>query len=236
MAAALHSHAPIREVFVLEEDVAWTRAAQAANLRVTRVSAAVLAAMAETEQSQGVLAVCDVLKSVALEAIMGASGPVLVLEGLSDPGNVGTAIRTSDAVGAAGVILTPESADVHNGKVVRATAGSLFHLPIAMGASVEDIATAAHAASRSLVVATGDGAMGLFDAVDEGLVDESTVWLVGSEAHGVSALARTCADLTVTIPMTGSAESLNAAVAAAIVLYVTRHGERHGERTSPLSK
>ena len=230
--AALQSGALVTEVFVLESDVSWSHAAESCGARVTRVAPEVMDAMAQTEQPQGVLAVCPLLASPSLESIMNRPGPILVLESLADPGNVGTAIRTADAVGAAGVIVTSESADIHNGKVVRATAGSLFHLPIATGATLEEIATAAHAASRSMAVATGDGAVDLYAAVDSGAVGDSTVWLVGSEAHGVSVLARSCADLTVTIPMAGAAESLNAAVAAAIVLYVTRHGER----TSPHSK
>ncbi len=224
--AALQSRAPIREVFVVDTDVEWTQAAQAANLRVTPVSSDVLAAMAETEHPQGVLAVCDLLTSASVESIMSAPGPVVVLEALSDPGNVGTVIRTADAVGAAGVILTPESADIHNGKVVRATAGSLFHVPCATGIDLDEVVAAARHAGRAMAVATGDGSLDLFDAVSGGLVNDSTVWLIGSEAHGVSARARSLADHLVAIPMRGSAESLNAAVAAALVLYVTRHGDR----------
>lgn len=221
----MRSRAPIREVFVDESDVDWTRAAQAAGVRVTAVTSDVLAAMAETEQPQGVLAVCDVLPSIPLETIMGRPGPVLVLESLSDPGNVGTAIRTADAVGAAGVVLTPESADIHNGKVVRATAGSLFHLPCATGVDVDEVVLAARASGRSVAVATGDGTADLFAAASDGRVNSATVWLVGSEAHGVSPRARAGADHLVFIPMHGGAESLNAAVAAALVLYVTRHGD-----------
>lgn len=223
--AALQSRAPIREVFVVDTDVDWTQAAQAANLRVTPVSSDVLAAMAETEHPQGVLAVCDLLPSASVESIMSAPGPVVVLEALSDPGNVGTVIRTADAVGAAGVILTPESADIHNGKVVRATAGSVFHVPCATGIDLDEVVAAARTTGRTLAVATGDGSTDLFAAVAEGLVSESTVWLVGAEAHGVSARARSLADHLVSIPMRGGAESLNAAVAAAVVLYVTRHGD-----------
>jgi len=223
--AALQSRAPIREVFVVDTDVEWTQAAQAANLRVTPVSSDVLAAMAETEHPQGVLAICDLLTSASVESIMSAPGPVVVLEALSDPGNVGTVIRTADAVGAAGVILTPESADIHNGKVVRATAGSVFHVPCATGIDLDEVVAAARTAGRTLAVATGDGSTDLFAAVSQGRVSESTVWLVGAEAHGVSARARSLADHLVSIPMRGGAESLNAAVAAAVVLYVTRHGD-----------
>ena len=230
--AALQSRAPLREVFVDESDVEWTRAAQAAGVRVTTVTSDVLAAMAETEQPQGVLAVGDLITSTSLDTIMGSPGPVLVLESLSDPGNVGTAIRTADAVGAAGVVLTPESADIHNGKVVRATAGSLFHLPCATGADLDEVVAAAHDAGRTVAVATGDGTDDLFAAASDGRVNSATVWLVGSEAHGVSARARALADHLVSIPMRGGAESLNAAVAAAVVLYVTRHGDPASPRTA----
>lgn len=222
--AALSSRAVLREMFVDESDVEWTRAAQDVGLRVTPVTSEVLAAMAETEQPQGVLVVSDLLPTSPLDAIMKGQGPVLVLESLSDPGNVGTAIRTADAVGAAGVVLTPESADIHNGKVVRATAGSLFHMACATGVDVAEIVTAAHGAGRSVAVATGDGAVDLFDAASDGRVNAATVWIIGSEAHGVSPRARSLADHLVAIPMRGAAESLNAAVAAALVLDVTRHG------------
>ncbi len=200
-------------------------------LDVCRVTPEVLAAMGETSQPQGVLAVCDQLTEGDLEAVMAAPGPVVVLDAVTDPGNVGTVIRTADAVGAAGVVLTPGSADVHNGKVVRSTAGSLFHLPVLRGLEVEAVAAAAVRHGRPVVVATGDASLDLFGAVDDGLVGPRTCWIVGSEAHGVGAAARAIADLAVRIPMTGRAESLNAAVAAAVVLYVTAHAA-HGSGDS----
>lgn len=232
MAAALTAGAPVREVFV-DEDVdlaAIVRLAEDAGLPVTGTSAAVIAAMAETAQPQGVLAVCDLLVpddlATAVDIVMAAAGPVLVLDQVSDPGNLGSAIRTADAVGAAGVVLTPGSVDVHNGKVVRSTAGSLFHLPVLADVPVPLIAQAARQHGRSLVVATGDAADDLFSAADAGRVGQRSCWVVGSEAHGVSAQARAEADLAVRIPMKGGAESLNAAVAAAVVLFVTEHVSR----------
>jgi TrmH family RNA methyltransferase len=137
-------------------------------------------------------------------------------------------IRTADAVGAAGVILTAESADVHNGKVVRSTAGSLFHLPIVSGRSIDEIVLAAHAQGRTVAVATGDASTDLFEAAEDGRVDSRTCWVMGSEAHGVSAQARALADEAIAIPMSGRAESLNAAVASAVVLYVTAFTSRLG--------
>jgi TrmH family RNA methyltransferase len=196
--------------------------------RVSWTTSDVMAAMSETRTPQGVLAVCDCLPDVPLAAVMTGNGPVLVLESVSDPGNVGTMIRTADAVGAAGVILTAESADVHNGKVVRSTAGSLFHLPIVSGRSIDEIVLAAHAQGRTVAVATGDASTDLFEAAEDGRVDSRTCWVMGSEAHGVSAQARALADEAIAIPMSGRAESLNAAVASAVVLYVTAFTSRLG--------
>ena len=195
-----------------------------AGIRVTEAAPAALSAMAETEQSQGLLAVCDLLPAPDLAAVMAGAGPIVVLEALTDPGNVGTVIRTADAAGASGVVLTPGSADVHNGKVVRSTAGSLFHLPVCAGVELDEVLGAARGAGRTVAVATGDAATDLFAAVSAGSVGARTCWVVGSEAHGVSEAARAAADVRIRIPMTGRAESLNAAVAAAVVLYVTSYG------------
>lgn len=208
--------------------------AEAAGARTTLATPAVIAAMSDTAHPQGILAVCDLLVDADLAAAMSAPGPVVVLESIADPGNVGTVIRTADSVSAAAVILTPGSADVHSGKVVRSTAGSLFHLPVISGIAIEDVVSAARTASRPIAVASGDGDVSLFAAADDGRVDQRTCWIIGSEAHGVSEQARSAADHVVVIPMTGLAESLNAGVAAAVLLYVTRHAEsrvhQHGER------
>lgn len=227
--SALHAGVLLRDLFV-EEDAGAdfsdvVAMAAAAGTNVTWVTPAVMAAMAETAHPQGLLAVCDLLPAGDLASVMAAPGPVIVLDAVTDPGNVGSVIRTADAVAAAGVILTPDSADVHNGKVVRSTAGSLFHVTVLQGRDIAGIATAARAAGRTVAVTAGDGGLDLFTAGDTGVVTDRTCWVIGSEAHGVSAAARAAADVTVVIPMTGAAESLNAAVAAAVVLYVTRHAE-----------
>lgn len=223
--SALAAGVPVQDVFV-DEGTGGTfsdvvEAATEAGARLTWVTSQVMAAMAETPHPQGVLAVAGLLPEVSLDEIMAAPGPVVVLEAVSDPGNVGTVIRTADACAAAGVVLTPESADVHGGKVVRSTAGSLFHLPVLSGQSVADVAAAARRHGRTVAVASGDADLDLFEAARTGAVAATTCWIVGSEAHGVSADARAAADVRIAIPMPGRAESLNAAVAAAVVLYVT---------------
>lgn len=202
--------------------------ARSRGVRVTTASAAVLEAMSQTSTPQGILAICGLLPDPDLRAMLAGSRPVIILDSVSDPGNVGTIIRTADAVGAAGVILTGESADVHNGKVVRATAGSLFHLPVAGCVDLSRAITAVRESGRPLAVTMGTGDVDLFEAVAAGLIDHRTVVLIGSEAHGASPAAVAAADLKVRIPMAGRAESLNAAVAAAAVLFVTSFGEREG--------
>ncbi len=198
-------------------------AAHALAVPVTAVSGRVLAAMAQTEQPQGVLVVCDLIPAPALADVADRDGPIVVLDAVMDPGNVGTIIRTAAAAGAAAVILGAGSADPHNGKVVRATAGALFAVPVVVGADIDDVAAAAHAAGRPVVVATGDAEDDLFTAAREGRLGPRACWVVGSEAHGVGAAARAAADLLVRIPMADGPESLNAGVAAAVALYVTAY-------------
>jgi TrmH family RNA methyltransferase len=234
--SALANGVVVHELFVDEGTVAFSdvvSVAQSEGARLTWVTPAVMVAMCETRQPQGVLAVCDLLPAGDLDAVMAGPGPVLLLEAVGDPGNVGTIIRTADAAGAGGVILTPECADVHNGKVVRSTAGSIFHLPILAGRPVEEVAAAARRAGRRLIVMAGEGRTDLFSAVDDGAVDSRTVWVIGSEAHGATAQARASADVVVAIPMAGRAESLNAAMAAGVVLFVTAFGQRRLGRGSP---
>ena len=232
--SALAADVVVRDLFMDEEagvdlpDI--VEMAGASGVAITWTSPEALSAMAETRQPQGVLAVCDLLTAGDLDAVMAAPAPVVVLDGVTDPGNAGTVIRTADAAGAAGVILTRGSVDVHNGKVVRSTAGSLFHLPVIGEVTVEEVVAAASRQGRALAVLAADGDEDLFDAADGALVCPRTCWIVGSEAHGASEAARAAAHVSVRIPMRGSAESLNAAVSASVVLYVAEHAFRARRR------
>ena len=231
--SALDAGVVIHDLFMADGagiDVADIAAqASASGVSVISVTDQVLAAMAETETPQGVLAVCDQLASVDLDAMLQTRAPVVILEGLADPGNVGTIIRTADAVRAAGVILLSGTVDPHNGKVVRSTAGSLFHVPLAYDVSLPEVVDAIHRNERPLVVTSGAGDDDLFDAVAARMACRGSCWLIGSEAHGASAEALAAADIVIRIPMWGEAESLNAATAAAVVLYVSRYeGSKRG--------
>ena len=168
------------------------------------VTAEVMAAMSETVSPQGVLAVCRFLPfAEPVDPRL-----VVVLNDVRDPGNAGTILRTADAAGADAVYFTGDSVDPYNGKCVRATAGSLFHVPF-------DVRPLADVPLGGLqVLATsGTGERDLRE-VD---LNQPTAWVFGNEAHGLPDLGWP----TVSIPIFGRAESLNLASAAAVCLYAT---------------
>ena len=198
----------------------------AAPCPVTPVSRDVLAAMAETVTPQGVLGVAPLLEADLAEALAGAPRLVAVLEAAQDPGNTGTVIRTADAAGADAVVLTAGSTDPHGGKCVRATAGSLWHLPVVSGPTVAQAVEAARAAGLQVLATTGAGEADLDDLADAGELSRPTAWLLGNEAQGLSAQALELADRAVRIPIHGRAESLNLATAAAVCLYASARAQR----------
>jgi RNA methyltransferase, TrmH family len=155
-------------------------------------------------------------------ALAGDPRLVAVLVEVSDPGNAGTVIRTADAAGADAVLIAGNAVDPHNGKCVRASAGSLFHLPIATHRSVAGTIAAARDAGLRVLAATAGGRLDLDDAP----LDGRTAWLFGSEAHGLDAATLAAADDTVRVPIYGRAESLNLATAAAICLYASARANR----------
>jgi len=179
------------------------------------VSEDVLAAMSDTQQPQGVLAVCGLiardLDDIAHE------GTWVVLDRANDPGNAGTVIRTAEACGATAVLLTEGSVDPHNGKCARATAGAIFRIPIVTGVTWEQIR---HAASgRRLIATSGTGDCELGSAAATSLLKGPVIWIFGTEAHGLSPLVLSQADVRLRIPMSGEVESLNLASAAAMCLW-----------------
>jgi TrmH family RNA methyltransferase len=193
---------------------------------VTPVSRDVLAAMAETVTPQGVVGVSPLLDVPLAQALRGRPRLVAVLEAAQDPGNAGTVLRTADAAGAAAVVLTEGSTDPHGGKCVRASAGSLWHLPVVHGPSLADTVAALRAAGLAVLATTGAGEHDLDDLQDDGALTGPTAWLLGNEAAGLSQEALALADRRVRIPIHGRAESLNVATAAAICLYATARAQR----------
>ena len=141
-----------------------------------------------------------------------------------DPGNAGTIIRTADAAGADAVVLMRGSVDATNPKVVRSTAGSLFHLPVLRGAGLEEVLEALDGAGLAVLAADGSGPVSLFDA-DE-LLARPCAWLFGNEARGLSPEALERAEAVVSVPVLGAAQSLNVAAAAAVCLYASVRAQR----------
>ena len=198
---------------------------------VRAVTPEVLAAMTDAVTPQGMLAVCR-FRSSALDAseasgssddaarAIGAARLVGMLVRVQDPGNAGNVIRTADAAGADAVLCTPGTVDPFNPKVVRSTAGSLFHLPVLAGVQAEDVAVTARAAGLQVWAADGHGSDRL-DALSPASLGARTAWLFGNEAQGLDEAELALAERRVAVPLYGAAESLNVGTAATVCLYAS---------------
>jgi TrmH family RNA methyltransferase len=190
---------------------------------VTPVDDRAMAALSDSVSPAGLVAVCRFLDVPADTALADTDLAVLCAD-VRDPGNAGTVIRTSDAAGAGGVVLAGDSVDAYNPKTVRASVGSLFHLPVAVERDVPAAVRAAQDAGLVVLAADGGGEVDLFDA-DE-LLRGRVAWLFGNEAWGLPDDVAALADHRVRIPIAGAAESLNLATAAAVCLYATARARR----------
>ena len=179
-------------------------------------------ALSDTVTPVGLVAVCSVPEVTLDDVVAGAPRLVAVAVEISEPGNAGTLIRIADAMGADAVVLAGRSVDPYNGKCLRASAGSIFSIPVVSEGDAAQAVTALSGAGLQVLATTVDGEVSL----DEADLSGPTAWLFGPEAHGLPrALART-ATRRVHIPMRGSAESLNVASAAAICLYLSARAHR----------
>ena len=201
-------------------------AAAGAGVPVHEVDEAALRSIAESVTPQGIIAVAEVVGVPVDRVLTGSPRLVVVLAGVSDPGNAGAVIRVADAAGADAVIVTAGSVDVHNGKCVRATTGSLFHLPIAVGVPASGLGEVLRSRGLQVLAAAGEGAQDLDEVIDLGGLGAPTAWLLGNEAHGLPAEVLEEADRVVRIPIHGRAESLNLATAAAVCLYASARALR----------
>ncbi|MGH3981001.1 MAG: TrmH family RNA methyltransferase, partial [Pseudonocardiaceae bacterium] len=193
--------------------------------RFSLVTERAAAGLSGTTTPQGLVAVCRALPVPVARAVRDAR-LVAVLAGVSDPGNAGTVIRVADAAGATAVLVTGDAVDPHNGKCVRASVGSVFHLPLAVERDPMPVAAACRGAGLQLLAADGATGRDLDEVADVGLLDVPTAWLFGSEAHGLPAQLLATADAVVAVPLHGRAESLNLATAAAVCLYASARAHR----------
>lgn len=189
---------------------------------LTWVDERALKALTDSVTPAGVVALCRFLDVPLDQALVG--GYVALCADVSDPGNAGTVIRCADAAGAGGVVLAGRSVDLYNGKTVRASAGSAFHLPVATGVGAAEAVHAAQAAGFSVLATDAHGEVDLFDAHE--ILARPTAWLLGNEAHGLDPDLAAAADHRVRIPILGRAESLNLSTAAAVCLYASAQAQR----------
>ena len=168
-----------------------------------------------TESPQGILLVVESMRSSLSELSEQENSLLVVLDRIQDPGNVGTIIRTADAAGCSGVIAIDGTADFFSDKTVRASMGSLFHLPLVTGAKAEEVITFARTRGISCMVAALDPLAAPHFSAD---YRKPSAVVFGNEGEGVSPLFLESAK-KIYIPMIGRAESLNVAASAAIVLY-----------------
>ncbi|GLW66986.1 RNA methyltransferase [Actinomadura rubrobrunea] len=204
------------------------RAAERAGVPVLRVSGEVMAELAQTVTPQGLLAVCQFVDVPLEDALEPAPTLVTVLAHVRDPGNAGTVLRTADAAGAEAVVFTDASVDPYNGKCVRASAGSLFHLPVVVGPRFGDLLPALRDRGLTVLAADGAGKRTLDEAIDDGLLARPTAWVFGNEAWGLPEEILDSVDDVVRVPIYGRAESLNLATAAAVCLYASSRAQRAG--------
>ena len=211
----------VSEVFVTE-NAAERFADLLAGAPTQLVTERAAKALSDTVTPVGLVAVCT-LPDADLEQVL-ADGPTLVAVpvGVSEPGNAGTIIRVADAMGADAVVLAGPSVDPYNGKCLRASAGSIFSIPVIAEPDTDAALTGLRDAGLQVLATVLDGSVSL-DDVD---LARPTAWLFGPEAHGLPPDVVELATARVRIPMAGNAESLNIGSAAAICLYQSARASR----------
>jgi TrmH family RNA methyltransferase len=225
----------VLELFVTE------RAAQrhpdlieVSGVRMSLITERAAAGLSETASPQGIVAVCSALGRPAADVLCNTR-LVAVLVGVSDPGNAGTVIRVADAAGAGAVVFAGDTVDLHNGKCVRASTGSVFHLALGVESDPQRAVAGGRPAGRPGLGAPADTGRDLDDVIDAGGLAAPTAWLFGNEAHGLDRELLAAADQSVAIPLHGCAESLNLAAAAAVCLYASARAHRRRSAPGPIT-
>lgn len=203
-----------------------TECAQRLGVAVWGVTGRAASTLSETVTPQGLVAVCDVRDAELSTALVGRPSLVAVLVGVADPGNAGTVVRVADAAGADAVLFAGNTVDPYNGKAVRASTGSLFHLPIARDRDPLAVLEACRAAGLRLLGADGHAPVDLDAVESRGELAGRVAWVFGDEAHGLPPTIASTVDTLVRVPLYGRAESLNLATAAAVCLYASARAQR----------
>lgn len=202
-----------------------------AGLKVFICTEQALAALSETVTPMGLVAQCRLPNTTVDDALAGNPSLIVIGDHIADPGNAGTLIRLADAMGARAVIFTGDTVDPYNGKCLRSSAGSIFSVPVVSVPDTASLIEQLRAAGLQILATVVHGdALSLDDA--ESILAAPTAWVFGTESHGLPDEVAGLADRRVTIPMSGSAESLNVAIAAGICLYQSARAQRLGAALS----
>ncbi len=238
--AALERPGVVLELFATQEarqrNVELIERARAGGVSFDVISARAAAGLSDTVTPQGLVAVCRFLDISLAELLGKTPNLVAALVEVNDPGNAGTVVRTADAAGADAVVLCA-GVDVYNPKAVRASAGSLFHLDLVTASGVDEVLTGSKAGGLHRIATSGHAPRELPSLVEDHTLQRRTLWLFGSEAHGLPEAVLAGADDCVRVPLYGRAESLNLAAAAAVCLYASagaqraRRAQKRGEST-----
>jgi RNA methyltransferase, TrmH family len=192
-----------------------------ADIRIGVAPTRAIAELAATVTPQGLVAVCQMVDVPADEALAGNPRLVVLCDQVRDPGNLGTVIRCADAFGADAVLVSRDSVDVYNTKTVRATTGSLFHLPLAIEVDLAEAVTLARDSGLQVFGADAAGSRTIIDLAQSGELAQPTLWVLGNEAWGLPPQHVSLLDRLVALPIYGRAESLNLSTAAAVFLYAS---------------
>ena len=220
LAEAVKNHARI-ETVLLREGCQKSLPPQVAD-RTFLVDARIFDKLAQTVTSQGILAIVAKEAARKEDFINLPGSNFIVLDRLQDPGNIGTILRTADAAGYKLAILMKGTADVDAPKVVRAATGSLFRMPVVSMASAKELAEFTGAAGKKLTATCLDARRWYYD---EDLTHDIAL-IIGNEGNGISRDLIESSDIQIKIPMQGNIESLNAAVAAGVLMYEAMRGKR----------
>ncbi|MEY2799004.1 MAG: hypothetical protein RIS22_1270 [Actinomycetota bacterium] len=203
----------IKTLYATENGLAKIAELNLNSIEVIEVSEGVMKAMSDTVTPQGILTLCYKPELSISDIKVGDKPLIIYLHQIQDPGNAGTVLRTADAMGASAVITSPESVDMYSPKVVRATAGSLWNIPIIEGVPFIEVVRSFPKATPLLLSSHAD------TSITDVKIPHGAIAIFGNEARGVSASELGQSVSEVTIPMSGRAESLNLSAAAAITIF-----------------
>ncbi|KLL10221.1 MULTISPECIES: RNA methyltransferase [Protofrankia] len=210
----------LREIFVGSSAAGrYGELVGTAGIPVRVVSDEAVASLSETVTPQGVVALAEQPRHRIAD--LDTPRLVAICVDTQDPGNAGTIVRSADAAGADAVIFAGASVDPFGGKAVRASAGSIFHLPVVTDIGVADAIRQIREHGCRIVATTPSAPRDIDTAHDAGELDTPTGWLFGNEARGLPRATVVSADAVLRVPVYGQAESLNLAVATAICLYAS---------------